>query len=278
MAQLIKINQCVSRYQMDFLRYARRFVRVKKRRLAEWTADWTIHSFGTRDRQGNQSVPDKERDSRFFDWLFEEQLRWAANTPWETSALPEHVRSESWLKTILRTVADQAFIMYRPVLAARAATVELDSLLITGDTVWCIRPLIREEGSVFQEVSPRKWREIATGSARDMLNPRISMNRTRSLVSALLDSKGMRMKIASCAFAPDGYIEFAEPGPRTFFIDCRNKNEWYRNLSIHSLIMKKEQIAAVRALLKNCGTVSVPRFQEEKSVRTPLFFMTPDEE
>lgn len=265
MAQLIKIRQCVSRYQINLPGYANRFIWLKNRRLAEWKEKRGFPEPERRMSGGTSKVLIKDPDEKFYHWLFEEQLDWATRTAGERSLCPDEVRGQDWLKRILRAVNDVSFMLYRPVLLWQSAAVQLDSVLITNDTIWCIKPLSGEESSVFQEISARKWQEIVTGSTRDWLNPLISLHRTEHVVSAVMSNLGIEMNTAGAVFAPASYIEFVHETPGIQFIDLRNEKEWYERLSRHSLMMKREQIKAAEALLAHCETEALCRFQDAET-------------
>ncbi|WP_332238974.1 hypothetical protein [Sporolactobacillus sp. KGMB 08714] len=262
MAQMIKIRQCVSRYQIDLPGYAGRFVWLKSRRLAEWKEERGLQDTDRSLSGAKDTTLPADPERLFYEWLFEEQLDWATRTADKHSPCPNEVHGQNWLKKILRAVNDVSFVLYCPVLLSKSAAVQLDSLLITNDTIWCIKPLIGEEGSVFQEVSARKWREILTGSVRERLNPLISLVRTESVVSSLMSNLGIKMKTAGAVFAPESYIEFVHRKPDIRCIDLRSKRDWYEELSAHSLMLKKEQITAAETLLAHSETDAEMRFQD----------------
>lgn len=251
--------QCISRYQINLPRYANRFIWLKKRRYAEWCAEAAVPT----DRSGRYIVSEDEA-APFYDWLYAEQLIWASKTAWSNSPIPEGVREAGWLKTLLRAVDDIAFVLYRPVVMAGTASVQLDSMLITSDQVWCLYPLSGEKGSVFQEQSRRTWREIRSETDRQMINPEVSLARTKSVVSSLLAKKGIAMGVAAAVFTTDGYIEFVHTAADTRFIDRRTCRDWFRRLSIQSTMFKKDQIEAASLLLSLCETGSGLRDEDVK--------------
>ncbi|RYL93753.1 hypothetical protein EWI07_06185 [Sporolactobacillus sp. THM7-4] len=262
MAQLIKFNRCISRYQMDFLRYSSRFVRLKKKRLADWKENDAFPKRAARKPDGKYDyhASDVKEQEAFDEWLFTMQLNWATRTAWERSGFPDEIRRMSWLRTLLHEVNDLTFVLYNPVIRIKSASVQLEPLVITSDTVWCVKPLTGEDSSVFQELTPRKWREIRTGTTREWLNPLISLNRTRVIVAAFLDHNKIGMKTRAAVYSPLSYIEFVHSS-RTTAVDIRNAHVWYRELSMHSLMMKSEQILTADALLQACETEAVSRFQ-----------------
>lgn len=253
MAQLIKARQCVSRYQVDLLRYANRFVWLKNRRMKEWKAQQTksVISLNRGSAEGKE----------FLEWLYRMQLDWATRTSEQRSTCPDEVEKSLWLRKVLEEVNDIAFLIYRPVLLTQSAAVQLESLIITNDMIWCVKPLTGEAGSVFQEISGRKWKKIVGGGEQEVLNPLISLNRTRTIVSSFLKNHGIDIKIVSAAYAPESFIEFVHEEADVSFIDCRTEREWFGTVSEHSLLLKRTQIDVAEALLDHFETIASPRFQ-----------------
>ncbi|MCI1856832.1 MAG: NERD domain-containing protein [Sporolactobacillus sp.] len=242
MAQLIKVRQCVSRYQLDLTRYMNRFLRLKGRRQAQWR---------------NAAM------SGFDDWLYRMQLEWATKTAERTSECPEELQRDGDLQKLLRILSDRSLLLYRPVLLTGQAAVQLDSLLLTDDEIWCVHVLKGEAGSVFQEISERKWQEIVNGGTRELLNPLIALKRTRAVVEAFCRKCGVAgLSVVAAVYAPDGYIEFV-PGERGIrFVDRRSKRDWFTQINRHTFMVKKDQALIAEGLLRHCETVDKERFSD----------------
>ncbi|MFT8317287.1 MAG: hypothetical protein ABF651_03295 [Sporolactobacillus sp.] len=254
MAQLVKIMQCASRYQTDLLRYAHRFIWLRNRRAEQWGLDQ-----GQAQARTLHPNDDRNKQEAFNDWLFEMQLKWASSTAEEQSQLPEEIEKQRWITELIREVNDLAFFFYRPVFLAKNAEIQLDSLLITSDTLWCILPIFGEEGSVFQEMSDRKWREIRTGGSHERLNPRIALKRTRQVIASFLKNYELEMDLNMVLYAPDSFIEFVEEDRHLICIDRRSKGDWHRELSQQSFLFKRKQFETVQKLLDHCQTEAVRR-------------------
>ncbi|CAM3258141.1 NERD domain-containing protein [Sporolactobacillus spathodeae] len=260
MAQLVKIEQCVSRYQIDFLRYANRYVWLKKRREEEWLLRAKRIEA---NRKGQTVFADpnvvEKPDPAFYNWLFNMQLEWASRTVDERSVLPKEVTERSWLRETLKEVNDLAFFFYRPIILARNAEIQLDSLILTNDTLWCVKVLNGEPGSVFQEQSPRKWREIVSGGARDQLNPLISLQRSRHVLTSFLSAQCLEMQVCMAVYAPESFIEFVPEQFDLRLVDRRGRAYWYRELSQQSLLLKRQQVETAEALLQSFKTDAAER-------------------
>ncbi|MCO7124890.1 hypothetical protein NIE88_03755 [Sporolactobacillus shoreicorticis] len=259
MAQLIKINQCISRYQMNFRSYANRYHWLKKRRYAEWKEDWErVHSIQKSDDDADKYK--NQMKDEFEDWFFDKQLEWSTRTAFEWSSCPDTIYSEHWLRRFIKEINDVSFFMYRPVLLTRSGPVQLDSLLIANDMICCVQPLLSDPGDVFQTASQRNWNVITNGAVRPLLNPLISLRRSKAVVSAFLQSKGVPdMDVEMIVYAPDCYIEYKGSKPEGFFVDLRNEAAWFQKVNQHSLLIKRGQIECVEALLDDSETVSEPR-------------------
>jgi hypothetical protein len=255
MAQLIKVCDCVSRYQNGMLRYASRFIRLKSRRTREWE-----------DRQKDigtflETEHQHENRQEFENWLFRMQLDWATRTAERRSICPVEIEDAGWVRKLLLQVNDLSFLAYRPVLLTKSGAVQLDSLLITNDVIWCVLSLPGEAGSVFQEISGRKWREIINGGEREVLSPLISLKRTRTVIDAFLKQEGMAVKTVSAVLAPHSFIEFVPDDTGAVLVDQRRMRDWLDEISSHSLMLKKAQIHVADTLLAHFETVDAPRFQ-----------------
>lgn len=255
MAQLVKIEQCVSRYQTDFMRYANRFIWLKKRREAEWLLRKT-RSEAERNgaRLFTEPAAAEKRDPDFYSWLYAMQLDWASSTSDSFSALPQNMQRQDWLKDCLQQVNDLVFFFYQPILVTQSAEVQLNSLILTNDTVWCLTPLHGESYSVFQEENGRRWREIINGGSRTHLNPLIALQRTRRIMSAFLSAHQLDMKVKMVVLAPDSFIEFVPDQFDLELIDRRRKKDWYQQLSRQSLLFKRCQTDAAEQLLEHVKT------------------------
>ncbi|RYL94549.1 nuclease-related domain-containing protein [Sporolactobacillus sp. THM19-2] len=254
MAQLIKIGQCVSRYQIHLMRYAHRFILLKKRRQEQW-----MHRENREQPSGSARKHEKDL---FEEWIYDMQTEWATRTAVEQSRFPEAWASQSWVKRLLTEVNDLSFFMFRPVLKAGEATIQLDSLLLTADAVWCLTALEGERGSVFQGISRRKWREIRSDDVRELLNPLIALKRTRRIVSGYLGKFGLSVPVLAAVYVPNGFIEFVQEESGLSLVDLRNESAWLRLISRHSMMMKRDQIAATEALLSGCVTVASDRWRD----------------
>lgn len=265
MAQLIKINQCVSRYQVDLRCYANRFTWLKKKRMEEWKERWE-NRLDIKNRAQQDDKYSKPLKIEFGNWMFEKQLDWSTRTAFEWSIRPDKIHTEQWLRRILEGINDVSFFMYQPVLLTKSGPVQLDSVLITNDIICCVHPLKGEPGNVFRNVTQRKWCEMTNGVMRPLISPLISLRRTKAVVSAFLKSHDLAsMKIEAAVYAPECYIEQTMSNYEADFIDRRNERDWFIRLDQHSLLMKREQLEAAELLLKHSETIADPRNADQNA-------------
>ncbi|MFT8870780.1 MAG: hypothetical protein ABF868_00660 [Sporolactobacillus sp.] len=250
MAQLVKIRECVSRYQLDLSRYARRYILLKQRRAEQWLEARGLNAARKQEKEPAGIHP----GAAFYRWLYAVQLEWASQTSERRSPLPEDLLTQHWLAGLLRAVNDLAFFLYYPVLKTQQAEVQLDCLLLTGSTIWVVKPLIGEAGSVFQAQDARKWQEIVSGGRREQLNPLISLARSRHVMTALLKHAAIDMEVAGAVYAPESFIEFAQEERGVALIDQRMCGDWHRRLSEQTLLFKRSQLEAAHLLLEHCLT------------------------
>ncbi|HET7658609.1 MAG TPA: NERD domain-containing protein, partial [Bacillales bacterium] len=161
MAQLIKLENYVSRYELDIYRYPGQFIRIKKQRWEK------LHSRREREEALGDPLSHSESEEslkalkrEFTEDVFFYQLRWASSTLKEKSFLDPKYRFDSWLKFFLLRFPDNYLVLYRPVFRVRQAPVELDIIMISPMAVWCVTLLQGDDGIVFQGESSRFWRKI----------------------------------------------------------------------------------------------------------------------
>ncbi|GAY77531.1 hypothetical protein [Sporolactobacillus inulinus] len=252
MTQLIKVNQCISRYQLNFLGYANRYPWLKKRRHVEWKL-----------RQQGGLADRAEPEQRFDDWLFAKQLLWASSTAEAYSPFPDQLLQTVWLRRLLKGINDVSFLMYQPVLLTKSGPVQLDSILLMNDRICCIHPLLGAAGDVFQPLEQRRWQQITNGAKRTLVNPLIALRRTKAVISAFLRNQGMtELQAQGVVYAPQAYIEKVPAESEIVFVDRRNEREWFQRADQHSLLLKREQVACAEALLHASETFAEPRTSE----------------
>ncbi|MFD2618008.1 hypothetical protein [Terrilactibacillus laevilacticus] len=262
MAQLIKVNECISRYECDLQHYANRFITLKQKRWLQWRDQFERprddRPVNLAKRFSSISTIDQLK-SVYYKWLFEQQIIWATSTAGFYSDNQEDLSHVTWLKICLSELNDVTFILYKPVLLMKQTMLQLDSLIITNDTLWCVKPLIGEDGSVFQEINNRLWKEMKREESPQFINPFISLKRTKTALRTFLQTQNLSMPIKFLIFAPNSYVEFVHHDANTEICDRRDKNQISKKICHHSSTLKSQQIIITNRLLSQMATSAFER-------------------
>ncbi|WP_408007274.1 hypothetical protein ACJROX_21640 [Pseudalkalibacillus sp. A8] len=176
MAQLIKLEDCVSRYEQDVFRYTGQYTRLKRDRWYREKANWEINQV-KEDIQGKEQHPSEKKwwkrkrnnldnevieagnvrvDQRslsevkedFREELFQFQLKWASSTIRETSTISSSLKRDKSLRCLIKELPDNYLVLYRPVIQLKKAQTQLDVLLIGPDSINAIVLLETRKGEV----------------------------------------------------------------------------------------------------------------------------------
>lgn len=255
MAQLIKLQDYVSRYEKDLSEYSSKFVRLKKRR---WEA--ILNTMGQRVSPDGSGLAKAETELKqsFLDKLFLAQIQWASTTISERSFVQSTYYMDTRLRGLLQRFPDSFFVMYRPVLRFEKTEVELEVLLLTPSTIFCLAFLKGEEGAVYLESASHFWQNAEDADDK-VLNPLISANRMSKVVSRIFRDHDVELPIQRTVIAENSYIDYPEGQNNVQFVDKRNFENWLRTLKALPSPVKRMQIRGAKALLASCKTRSIKR-------------------
>ncbi|HET7521814.1 MAG TPA: NERD domain-containing protein [Bacillales bacterium] len=263
MAQLIKLENYVSRYELDIYRYPGQFIRMKRQRWErvklehERVAEAEASSGENNDFQ---DPPPAWLKQEFAEDVFLFQLRWASSTLQERSNLDSKYRFDSWLKFFLQRFPDNHLFMYRPIFQIRQAPVELDVVIVGPMSLWCITLLEGKNGTVYHGGSRRYWEKIENGRAQHVLSPVVSNARMSNIVTPLLPRfHGEPLRVRRVILSPLSYIEYAEAPGIIEIVDRRNAEQWYKRMRNDPSPLKSGQLQTAGELLRHCQTVSFER-------------------
>jgi hypothetical protein len=254
MAQLIKLENYVSRYELNMFRYPARFIRIKKKHLEQL-------AYQTKEGEIPAAVSKQSEalKRQIADEVFSFQLRWASSTLNEKSFFSYSYGQNHYLKFLLQQLPDNYLVLYRPVFLLKQAPVELDVLLVSPAAIWCITILEGSDDSVFQGSSSRFWDEIGGQRKEQTLNPIVSNTRTFRIINRLLKSIDEFLPIRRTILSRRSYIEYPDSPPDVSLVDRRNVQEWLKKMVREPSPLKYKQLKAAQYLLKQCQTVSVKR-------------------
>lgn len=299
MAHLIKLEDCVSRYQYDMYRYPGQFSRLKRERWDSLKREWensylndspSVNKFVEEQKKSAKGAFDKikkwyKRENRdpiieefeekpyrfkyttlpelkttFLHELFEFQLNWASSTLRETSIMKKQLFYDPTLKWLLQSFPDNYFVLYYPTVTYPKATVQFDILLIGPTDIWCIVNLNGSENTIFQSFSERYWLELEGEEEKKIINPLLSLNRMSTIVKRILADSELDMAVRKAVLTKNGYIDVSNQWSGANFFDQRNIDEWNDRLKNNSSPIKSVQLKFSQYLLDACQTTSELRY------------------
>ncbi|MCM3007253.1 hypothetical protein [Bacillus subtilis] len=299
MAQIIKIHDYISRYELDPYHYINQFVRLKKER---WLSLVEAAERQHEERQASTEEPEpvqkrkkfslkrrkeeikadiqEERHQWFEDeedihvrlpksrvalasfykrHLYDFQLKWASSTLSEISQLSNQVKQDRILRYLTQQLPDSYFIMYKPVLKIQQAAVELSIVIISPLEIYCVSFLEAEEDSVYIGSKNRFWDKKTASQTASVLNPGLSLFRTDSVVSKIVKEKQAEIPVRKLLLSRTSYIDYPEPPYGLEIADKRSAEEWIERQKKNTAPIKHHQVKAAKALLSYCMSDSYRR-------------------
>jgi Nuclease-related domain len=189
----------------------------------------------------------------FLENMFQLQLQWASSTIWYESAVDKKFYYEEKLKYFLQRFPDTYLCLYKPVFLVKSAPVELDVILLSPTTTWCITFAEGAKDNIIIASSDRFWTEIINDEEKKMINPIIALQRMGKIVANIYKQYNVDFPIKKAVINRYGYIDYRRA---TFgdvhFIDKRNYEQWFSSLRKLKIPLKHAQLKAASCLLRHC--------------------------
>lgn len=203
----------------------------------------------------------------YMDQLFQFQLKWASSTLYDRSRVDEKFFSDTLLKQLTLRLPDSYLLFYYPIVKVNKAPVELDILLLTPTTCYCITVLEDERMAAYIGNGDRFWLKKFRETEMKVLNPTIALNRMEKVVNSFFRLAQVDIPIRKLIISRNGYIDY----PGTFYditvIDRKNYEDWLVKLASNPSPMKHTQFKAAQAILDHAQTTAMSRlFDTEETV------------
>jgi hypothetical protein len=292
LAQLIKLQDYISRYEWDTYRYPSQYIRLKKeqwRKLynlwenpeyemepkdgeSEQTSAFSrIKSVFTRkqDRSNTfeeeieiqEMLPDSEQELKqyFLDRLLNFQLKWATSTVTDASFVDKAYDTDPVLKYFLQRFPDTYLIMFYPIFSIKNAPVDGEIIMISPIGVEIIYLVEAETDAAIMAGDERTW-VVETGQEqRKILNPFISLKRTEKIIRSILHAEQHDFPIHKTILSRVNPIVFSREPYQTKVIGRQQYEKWFQDKRQLDTPLKNYQLKAAEILLKYCQTTSVKR-------------------
>ena len=188
----------------------------------------------------------------FLEELFHMQLKWASSTAWYESNVESKFYYDETLKYFLQRFPDTYLCLYKPVFLVKNARVELDVLLLSPTTTWCITFVEGEKDNIIIASSDRFWTEMTKRGERRRINPVIALQRMEKIVVDIYKRYHIDFPVRKVVINRYGYIDARHSLSGVQYIDKRNYARWFSALRELTLPLKHVQLKAASSLLSHC--------------------------
>ncbi|SFB37156.1 hypothetical protein SAMN04488072_12030 [Lentibacillus halodurans] len=289
MAQLIKLEDYISRYEWNVYRYPSQFIRMKQdnwkklhdmwldeEMMEETVPDKPVSAFskwksfltlGSRKMESEMpdeenALPKTENDLKhyFLDQLFPIQLKWASSTVTDVSFSDKNYDENDQLKYFLQRFPDTYLVMYYPIFNIKKAPVDGEIILISPIGIEIIHIIEKTAGAIITADNERTWLVKEKNKQESkMLSPMLALKRTEQIIKSILNLENIEYPIKKVVLSRENPITFHGEPYNTKLIGKHEYEHWFGEKRQLVSPLKSQQLKIAELLLKNCQTTSVKR-------------------
>lgn len=296
-AQLIKLQDYVSRYEWNAYRYPSQYIRLKQENwkklhhlwnnaeqetkeieteeaistFAKWKAFMTRSSVQEEEQEVKKDdiLPKTEEKLKhyFLDNLLPFQLKWASSTVTDVSFIDKGFEKDANLKYFLQRFPDTYLLMYYPIFSIKNAPIDGGLILISPIGMEIIYLLEEQVDTKLLAGDGRTWgKEDTNGTQSKMLSPLIALKRTEQIIKRILESENVDFSIKKVVLSRSNQIVFHTEPYNTKIIGKLEYDKWFNEKRKLVSPLKNRQLKVIETLLKHCQTTSVkrPEWEEER--------------
>ncbi|WP_226036376.1 NERD domain-containing protein [Aquibacillus saliphilus] len=299
MAQLIKIQDYISRYQRDIFHYPGQFIRLKNENWKKLLYTWQMEQetknqlyvddveesnfskwksfFKKREKIDEEYNEDDKTDipktetalkQYFLDNLISFQLNWASTTVSEMSFLDRELRTDFTLKYFLQRFPDTFLLFYKPIFDLKKISLETDLILISPLGIEIIQILEVDSSTSIIVGDERTWYLEENNIQSRILSPIISLKRTEQVIKSILNKYELKFPIKKTVLSRTNVIDYNSEPFNTQYIDSKRHEKWLTEKRSLVSPLKHRQLKVCECLLKHCYTSAVrrPEWNEENDI------------
>lgn len=299
-AQLIKLQDYVSRYEWNAYRYPSQYIRLKQdnwqkihhlwsnseKKLEEMETEETVSTFAKwkafisrnkaheeveQEEKADNILPKTEEQLKhyFLDNLFPFQLKWASSTVTDVSFMNKGFEKDANLKYFLQRFPDTYLIMYYPIFFIKNAPVDGELILISPIGLEIIYLMEEPSNVKILAGDDRTWgTEEINGTQTKLLSPLLALKRTEQIVKRILKSEDVDFPIKKVVLSRSNQIVFHTEPYNTKIIGKLEYDSWFKEKRKLVSPLKNRQLKVVDTLLKHCQSTSVKRPEWEEKDQT----------
>lgn len=298
MAQLIKLENYISRYEKDPFHYPGQFIRLKQENWKKLMQTWEYQReqydmdtevevkkeqrplakwkkfFQRREDIEVADEPDFElpltREALkhyFLDTLLPFQLKWASTTINEMSFLDRIYYEDLTLRYFLQRFPDTFLLLYHPVFQLKNATIDVDIILVTPIEINIITMIERPSSMKIIAGDDRTWYIEENNIQIKCLSPILALKRAETVLKSTLSNIDASIPIRKTVLSRTNKIEFQTEPYLTHFIGVDQHEKWLEEQKNLVSPLKYSQLKITDTLLKQCDSVAVkrPEWQREET-------------
>lgn len=291
MAQLIKLQDYVTRYEWNPFHYPTQFIRLKRQNWNKLREQWEDGVNGTdgyadktednlKNDENAQRMNVNESNAQhdninllkseeqlvqyFLDKLFPFQMKWATSTVSHLSYTDQQFYFDNTLKYFLQRFPDIYLVMYYPIFSVKQTPVEGEVILISPIGIELIKLIEKSPDVTIVASNERIWTIETANEIKKELSPLISLRRTEHIVNSILNKYNIEFPIHKTVLSRTNHVLHATEPYNTNIIGKLDYSEWFKQKRQLSAPLKSEQLKAMEALLLHCQTTSIKRPEWEE--------------
>lgn len=295
MAQLIKLNDYVSRYEWNVYRYPSQYMRLKqdnwKKLYGLWNApieevipegqdaEPAVSTFSkwkhifkrgivNETPAQDQGLPETEQELKqyFLDELYPVQLKWASSTVADISFMQKGYEDDQTLKYFLQRFPDTYLLMYYPVFTIKKAPIDGEIILISPIGVEIIYLLKEDQSATIVATNGRAWKVETNRQESTILSPLLALKRTEQIVKSILHKNEIDFPVQKVVLSKTNPIVVDDEAYDTKIVGKQAYKNWFTKKRNLVSPLKNRQLKVADALLKHCRTTSIkrPEWEEEQ--------------
>lgn len=300
MAQLIKLQDYISRYEWNPYRYPSQYMRLKQdnwrklqymedndntveveeeehaeqtSKFSKWksfikTGNWQAEEKESVDEDNRLPKTEKDLKQYFLDKLFPLQLKWATSTVTDVSFMDKRFYHDDRLKFFLQRFPDTYLLLYYPIFNIKKAPVDGEIILLSPIGIEIIYLIEKKPNAKIVADDERTWIIKESDEQSKILSPMIALKRTEQLVKSILSLEDIEFPINKVVLSRVNNIEFHSEPFNTKIIGKYNYEKWFKEKRSLVSPLKSSQLKIADLLLKNCRSTSVKRPEWEEDTNT----------
>lgn len=240
--QLIKLKDCISRYELNMFHYSTQYNTLKQRRWGEWEQLWKESTLYSKE----------EMKKKFRQMLLQFQIKWATSTLKHESYEPDKLTASEKFKFFMDEFPDTYLFMLQPVFKLDKALTEAEVMLFGPNRLYCISYIEKSRNSIISVQKSNFWTQTTGNQETKILSPYLSINRMSEIVKSVYGSEVFEYPVEYIVLAPHGYIEYDKKPTRITLVDQRNIEDWVSKLAGTRDPIKFRQLKAAETMLEHC--------------------------